>query len=121
MPPPFWAFAWAGGQALSRYVLDMPATVQNKRVIDLASGSGMVGIAAIKAGAAWVLSADIDLFSVAAIELNMGLNEVILEITSEDLLATAAGEFDIILLGLPSAKLNTARQRPFRKTGHQPK
>jgi len=76
LPPPFWAFAWAGGQALARYVLDHPETVAAKRVLDLASGSGLVGIAAMKAGAASVLAADIDAFAVAAIGLNAALNNI---------------------------------------------
>ena len=99
LPPPFWAFAWAGGQALSRYILDMPSTVLGKRVIELASGSGIVGIAAMKAGAASVLSADIDLFSTAAIKVNAELNAVSLSITSEDLLASAVPNTDVILVG----------------------
>ena len=74
LPPPFWAFAWAGGQALARHVLDHPETVRGRRVIDLASGSGLVGIAAMKAGAASVLAADIDGFAVEAIGLNAELN-----------------------------------------------
>ena len=74
LPPPFWAFAWAGGQALARHVLDHPGLVRAKRVIDLASGSGMVGIAALKAGATSVLAADIDAFAGAAIGLNARLN-----------------------------------------------
>ena len=69
LPPPFWAFAWAGGQALARYILDRPEAVAGKRVIDFASGSGIVGIAAMKAGAAQVLAADIDGFCGAALEL----------------------------------------------------
>lgn len=99
LPPPFWAFAWAGGQALSRYILDAPTFVLDKRVVELASGSGMVGIAAMKAGAASVLSADIDLFSVAAIEVNAALNGVSLSIASEDLLAHAVPDVDLILVG----------------------
>ncbi len=74
LPPPFWAFAWAGGQALARYVLDHPVLVHAKRVVDLASGSGLVGITAMQAGAASVLAGDIDGFAVAAIGLNAGLN-----------------------------------------------
>jgi predicted nicotinamide N-methyase len=70
LPPPFWAFAWAGGQALARYILDHPEIVAGKRVIDFASGSGLVAIAAMKAGAASVLAADIDVFCEAAIGLN---------------------------------------------------
>ena len=99
LPPPFWAFAWAGGQALARYVLDTPATVRGKRVIELASGSGMVGIVAIKAGATSVLSADIDLFSVAAIEVNAALNDVHLDIRSTDLLSDTPPDADVILVG----------------------
>ena len=74
LPPPFWAFAWAGGQALARYVIDNPETVKAKKVLDLASGSGLVAIAAVKAGAAHVLAADIDAFAVAAIKLNLTHN-----------------------------------------------
>ena len=74
LPPPFWAFAWAGGQALARYVLDYPEIVRGKRVLDLASGSGLVAIAAMKAGAEEVIANDIDEFTAAAIELNAGEN-----------------------------------------------
>src|SRR5262245_42802607 len=63
LPPPFWAFAWAGGQGLARYILDHPEAVRGKRVLDFAAGSGLVGIAAAKAGALSVLAADIDPFS----------------------------------------------------------
>src|SRR5215475_7534876 len=70
VPPPYWAFAWAGGQALSRYVLDNPETVAGKQVLDFGSGSGMVAIAAAMSGAAKVLAADIDRFACAAIALN---------------------------------------------------
>lgn len=99
LPPPFWAFAWAGGQALSRYIIDTPTVVWDRNVIEIASGSGIVGIAAMKAGAASVLSADIDLFSVAAIEANAELNDVTLQITSEDLLAQTTSNADVILIG----------------------
>lgn len=99
LPPPFWAFAWAGGQALARYILDTPTTISGKRVIELASGSGMVGISAMKAGAASVLSADIDLFSTAAIKVNAELNAVSVSITSDDLLANAVPKADVILVG----------------------
>ena len=99
LPPPFWAFAWAGGQALARHVLDHPDIVRGKRVIDLASGSGLVGIAAMKAGAASVLAADIDAFSVEAIVLNAEVNGVSLEATSRDLLEQPAQGCDVILVG----------------------
>ncbi|HRD45444.1 MAG TPA: 50S ribosomal protein L11 methyltransferase, partial [Caulobacter sp.] len=70
LPPPFWAFAWAGGQALARFILDHPDIVAGKRVVDFASGSGIVAIAAMKAGAASALAADIDVFCEAAIAVN---------------------------------------------------
>jgi predicted nicotinamide N-methyase len=86
LPPPFWAFAWAGGQALARYLLDRPAVVGGKRVIDFASGSGIVAIAAMKAGAADVLAADIDVFCNAAVSVNAEANGVSVEFTDRDLL-----------------------------------
>src|SRR4029077_8732964 len=76
LPPPYWAFAWAGGQALARYVLDNPGAVAGKRVLDLAAGSGLVGIAAAKAGAAPVIATDIDVFTEAAVSLNGEANDV---------------------------------------------
>lgn len=99
LPPPFWAFAWAGGQALARHVLDHPEIVQGKRVIDLASGSGLVGIAAMKAGAARVLAADIDAFSVEAIAINAETNGVSVEATVRDLLDQPAEACDVVLVG----------------------
>jgi predicted nicotinamide N-methyase len=75
LPPPFWAFAWAGGQGLARYVLDNPETVRGKRVLDFATGSGLVAIAAMKAGAASVTASDIDAFCEAAVRLNAGAND----------------------------------------------
>ncbi len=86
LPPPFWAFAWAGGQALARYVLDHPEIVAGKRVVDFASGSGIVAIAAMKAGAASVLAADIDAYCGAALALNAEANGVAAEFTDTDLL-----------------------------------
>jgi predicted nicotinamide N-methyase len=99
LPPPFWAFAWAGGQALARYVLDHPEIVQNKTVIDLASGSGLVAIAAMKAGASSVLAADIDNFAVAAIALNAIHNQVEISSTSVDLLDLDPQPHEVILVG----------------------
>jgi len=88
LPPPYWAFAWAGGQALARYVLDNPDEVAGKRVLDFGAGSGLVGIAAMKAGAASVLAADIDALSAAAIGLNARANAVTLDVTTNDLLCS---------------------------------
>jgi len=76
LPPPFWAFAWAGGQALARYLLDNPALVAGKRVVDFASGSGLCAIAACLAGAGHVTASDLDAFAVAAIRLNAAQNDV---------------------------------------------
>jgi predicted nicotinamide N-methyase len=100
LPPPFWAFAWAGGQALARYILDHPADIAGKTVIDLASGSGLVAIAAMKAGAARVIAYDIDAFARTAIGLNARANKVVIEVGSGDLLAgVLAPAADIILAG----------------------
>ena len=86
LPPPFWAFAWAGGQALARYLLDHPLEAAGKAVVDFASGSGIVAIAAMKAGAASVLAADIDGFCGAAIAANAEANGVDVAFTDQDLL-----------------------------------
>lgn len=107
LAPPYWAFAWAGGQALARYMLDHPQTVAGKRVLDLAAGSGLVAIAAAMAGAAPVIAADIDAFTEAAISLNAEANNVYIEIIVQDLLekdlldrpAPAAARYDVILVG----------------------
>src|SRR5262245_21911929 len=80
LPPPYWAFAWAGGQALARYVLDNRAAVAGRRVLDLAAGSGLVAIAAARAGAAPVIAADIDAFTDPAIALNAEANDVYIEV-----------------------------------------
>ncbi len=72
--PPFWAYPWAGGQALARYILDNPAAVAGRRVLDAASGSGLVAIAAAKAGAASVVATDVDPYAVAAIGINAQAN-----------------------------------------------
>ncbi|MBI1648363.1 class I SAM-dependent methyltransferase [Hyphomicrobium sulfonivorans] len=99
VPPPYWAFAWAGGQALARYMLDNPHLVAGRHVLDLGAGSGLTAIAAMKAGAISVLAADIDLFALAATELNAALNDVKVSTTAEDLLAGAPQGFDLILVG----------------------
>jgi predicted nicotinamide N-methyase len=98
VPPPYWAFAWAGGQALARYILDNPVLVRGKRVLDIGSGSGLVGLAAVKSGAAQVLAADIDAFSCAAIRLNAAANDCDIAITQDDLIGTS-GDWEVILVG----------------------
>ena len=99
LPPPFWAFAWAGGQALARYLLDHPHEVAGKRVLDFAAGSGLVGIAARKAGAASVLCADIDPFCAAAVAANAAANAVAVEFTADDLLDAPPPDVDVICAG----------------------
>ncbi|PBB29137.1 methyltransferase [Mesorhizobium sp. M1A.F.Ca.IN.020.06.1.1] len=98
LPPPFWAFAWAGGQGLARYVLDHPATLQGKRVLDFASGSGMVAIAALKAGAAELTAADIDPFCATVIALNLEANGVKADFLDADSIGTDDG-WDVVLAG----------------------
>ncbi len=100
LPPPFWAFAWAGGQALARYVLDHPEAVAGRAVIDFASGSGIVALAAARAGAARVLAADIDPFCGAALALNAEANGLAADFTEADLLdAPPPAWAEIILAG----------------------
>lgn len=99
LPPPFWAFAWAGGQGLARWLLDNPDEVAGRRVLDLAAGSGLVGIAAIRAGAASVLCADIDPFCGAAVALNAAANGVALAFTDADLLDAPPPDVDVICAG----------------------
>ncbi|WP_274627438.1 class I SAM-dependent methyltransferase [Arvimicrobium flavum] len=98
LPPPFWAFAWAGGQGLARYLLDRPDSVRGKTALDFATGSGLVGIAAAMAGAASVTAADIDPFCEAAIRLNAAANCVTLQPMIADLVDTDAG-WDVLLAG----------------------
>jgi len=113
LPPPFWAFAWAGGQALARHILDNASLVRGKTVLDLASGSGLVGIAAMKAGAACVTVADIDAFACAAAALNAAQNGVALTTCESDLLAGGnTDRWDIILAGDIFYERDTA-QRAF--------
>lgn len=99
LPPPFWAFAWAGGQALARWLLDNPAEIAGKRVLDFAAGSGLVGIAAMQAGAARVLCVDIDPFCGAAVAVNSAANGVICGFSGADLLDGPPPEVDVICAG----------------------
>jgi predicted nicotinamide N-methyase len=96
--PPFWAFAWAGGQALARHVLDHPEAVAGRRVLDLAAGSGIVGLAALRAGAASVVLADTDARARAAAGLNAQVNDVrpgAVTILGDDLLDGGGPELDV--------------------------
>lgn len=99
LPPPFWAFAWAGGQALARWLLDHPTEVAGQRVIDLAAGSGLVAVAAMKAGAASVLAADIDPFCAAAVAANARSNSVEIAFTDANLLDAPPPPVDLICAG----------------------
>ncbi len=99
LPPPFWAVAWPGGQGAARYILDTPDLVKGKRVIDLASGSGLIAIAAMMAGAKSALAVDIDSLAIEAIKLNAEINRVEIK-TSEriDFNKPASGA-DLIFAG----------------------
>ncbi len=99
LPPPFWAFAWAGGQALARYILDNSSMVENLKVLDLATGSGLVAIAAAQTGSASIIAADIDEFATTAAQMNAELNRVSLDIKLEDLLDQQPQSADVILVG----------------------
>jgi predicted nicotinamide N-methyase len=99
LPLPFWAFAWAGGVALARYVLDHPDVVAGRSVLDLASGSGLVAIAAAKAGAATVTANEVDGFARAAIALNVEANGVAVAGTFEDVLDGDGAGAEVVLAG----------------------
>jgi predicted nicotinamide N-methyase len=99
VPPPYWAFAWAGGQALARHVLDNAPTVAAQRVLDIGAGGGLVAIAALKAGAVHALAADIDALALAAIGLNGAANAVGVATTPADVLAAPPPESGVVLVG----------------------
>ena len=97
VPLPYWAFAWAGGQALARYILDQPGRVAGKSVLDVGAGSGLEAIAAAMAGAD-VLAADVDPFAIAATGMNAALNGVALTLTSDDMIGRT-GAWDMVMVG----------------------
>jgi predicted nicotinamide N-methyase len=124
LPPPFWAFAWAGGQALARHVLDHPETVAGKRILDLAAGSGLVAIAAMCAGARSAVAAEIDAFAVEAIRINALANGVAVEAIERDVIGAGIPSADIILVGdlfyeKPLAERALAWLRRCRDTGSE--
>jgi predicted nicotinamide N-methyase len=96
---PFWAFPWAGGQALARHLLDAPALVRGRRALDFASGSGLVAFAAALAGASSVTACDVDPFCEAALAANAELNGAALEVLSGDVLGAPLHGFDVVLAG----------------------
>jgi predicted nicotinamide N-methyase len=108
LPPPFWAFAWAGGQALARHVLDHPEIVRGRRVLDFASGSGLVALAAARAGAARVEASEIDAFAGVAIALNAEANGVTVLLREGDLVGQDEG-WDVVLAGDVSYERDMAR------------
>ena len=99
LPPPFWAFAWAGGQALARYILDTPDLVAGKTVTDFACGSGLVGIAALIAGAKSCHAVDIDSFAIEATRLNADLNGVEISVEQADITDAGPLETDLLFCG----------------------
>ena len=102
LPPPFWAFAWAGGQALARHLMDHHDLVKGKRVLDFAAGSGLQGFAAVKAGADHVTAVEIDGFAIAAIQLNAAANGIQpnqLDTLKADIVGDTSPEWDVVLAG----------------------
>lgn len=96
--PPFWAFAWPGGQALARYILDNPAKVEGRQVLDFAAGGGIAAIASARAGASFVQAAEIDPLAIAAVHANAALNAVSLRAEAIDIVGQE-GTWDLILCG----------------------
>jgi predicted nicotinamide N-methyase len=122
VPPPFWAFAWAGGQALARYLLDNPEQVAGRYVLDFGAGSGLVAIAAAKAGAAWVVAAEIDHLAAAAIAANAVLNEVTVSVATGDPIGAAGPGWEVVTAGdicyeQPMAERATAWLRELAERG----
>jgi predicted nicotinamide N-methyase len=99
VPPPFWAFAWAGGQGVARWLLDHPEEARGREVLDFATGSGLVAIAAMKAGATSALGADIDPFCAAAVALNAAANGVAVAFTADDLLDRPPPDVELVCAG----------------------
>jgi predicted nicotinamide N-methyase len=99
LPPPYWAFAWAGGQGMARHILDSPWIVRGRKVLDFAAGSGIAAVAAAKAGAATVEATDIDLVAVEAIRLNAAANGVEVTAHAGDATSSPTGLWDVVLAG----------------------
>lgn len=99
IPPPYWAFAWAGGQALTRFVLDNPAYVRGRRVLDFAAGSGMGAVGAMRAGAATATATDLDPFACAAVAINAEANDVAVTVERRDVIGIMDGPWDLVMAG----------------------
>jgi predicted nicotinamide N-methyase len=122
LPPPYWAFAWAGGQALARHILDHPEIVRDQAVLDFGAGSGLLAIAAMKAGAGAASAAEIDPFAAAAIALNAASNGVTVELETADLIGLWPAAWDVVLVGdmcyeRPLAERLTAWLRRLAEVG----
>lgn len=120
LPPPFWAFAWLGGQALARYLLDHPGEVAGLRVLDLATGSGLCALAARLAGARAVTAVDIDPVAVAAARLNAELNALPVDVVLDDVLDPEPPPVDVVLAGdvFYDAEM-AARVQPWLLAAHR--
>jgi predicted nicotinamide N-methyase len=120
MPPPFWAFAWAGGHALARYVLENRDLVAGRRVLDVASGSGLIAVAAAAAGAASVVANEIDEYAAAAIALNADANGSVVEVAYRDLLDGDGEGADVVFAGdVFYSQAMTARVLAFLQKARQ--
>ena len=98
VPPPYWAWPWAGGQALARYALDTPDAVRGRRVVDIGAGGGVVAIAAALAGATRVTAIDIEPYAIQACHLNAAANGVLIDTIEGDPVGTDDG-WDVVLAG----------------------
>jgi predicted nicotinamide N-methyase len=122
LPPPYWAFAWAGGQALARHVLDHHELVRGKRILDFGAGSGLLALVAAKAGAASATAAEIDPFAAAAIAENARLNGVSVTIERDDVIGRRPVPWQVLLIGdmcyeRPLAERLTAWLRALARDG----
>lgn len=122
LPPPYWAFAWAGGQALARHVLDHPQLVRGRSVLDFGAGSGLLALAAARAGAARATAAEIDGFAAAAIALNAALNRLDVAIEGGDVIGRLPAPWEVVLVGdmcyeRPLAERLTAWLRRLAEAG----
>ncbi|MCC6525484.1 MAG: methyltransferase [Polyangiaceae bacterium] len=117
LPPPFWAFAWAGGQALARCLIDRPELVRGRRVLDFGAGSGLVAIAALRAGATSAVATDIDDFALAACTLNAAANGVALATDARDVSDASLDDIDVVLVGdMFYERTPSARFEPWLRT-----
>jgi predicted nicotinamide N-methyase len=117
--PPYWAYGWAGGNVLARYILDHPEKIAGRHVLDIGAGSGIVAIAAAKAGAASVTAIDIDIHAIAATQLNAEANAVRIEVHHGDGLTGPIPKADLITMGdLFYDEVLARRALSFAKTCH---